>query len=527
MPRPFTRHLLRLSLLVLAGYTHAVEPARPTSRETAFLAEYEAAPPEQKPRVAQEVALKWADTDMEAAVAWVRTLDKNLQSEIADHLIEHAPFDDPGPLLRFLNTFPATPSTRPRVPPERKLDGAFRKLATTHFELAVKGALALPDQELAADYLVRTLYLWSGQMSLPWESIGSYPRITEPARRQQIATALGAAIGGQSHQEAAPIAARFATAEERGAFLAGFAKGRAESDPEAALAALMQDPANRATNSRELLSTVARVAARDLDRAIQIILTSEAGTGRDALVTQALSAAATTDPAKAAAFLAAMSPSQEASRALWVRTLASEWMRWDRKAAWQWASQLKGNDRFAALVPFIREQGPVPADLAATVTALIKEKPDASELATAISSMVQRWVEADRTAALAWIATLSTGAVKDAAAKSAVEAICRVDQDPFAVDRWLRALPAGADRDRLLHRVITEAQRWDMPTCLAWARLQSPDSGTRSDDLRWAARVWRGQDHTGFRAAMLAQDLTLEDRKLVLSPGRSGVEPPR
>jgi RNA polymerase sigma factor (sigma-70 family) len=516
---------------------------------------------------------RWAQSDPNAALAWIKTKDPDHRETDYIELFQTWVTLDPEAALAGLKQLNnqwdkvnaagwmlgGLAETNPQeamsllqeMPANEQHVGLryrmFSQWATADPVAAATAAENMPPSFGRTAALEGTAMAWA--MQDPLAAMAWADTLTDPSAKSD---ALGEALGQLSNENPA-AAARYVEAMPAGArndVVAGVAALWAQTDPPAALA------------------WVANISTGQVyDQAVQGIL-GQIGQ---------------TDPAGAAAIIAQLP--DPTTRYGAITQLADQWAQNDFNGALAWVQSLPtsdGNARAEALKNVMKNwDDSDPAGAAAYLTQNLANDPNFNTVA---DQLVGRWAVGDPQAALAWAQALPPGPTYDSTVTTALTDLAKTDpqsawdtathlsdttaeaqamlavvqswstqnpaqaaavfnqipagaqqvqaattlaaawvgQDPTAASQWISTLPPGDARDAAVTKLIGAEGANDPATAFNWAKsISNPD--TQQTQLNNVVSAWAKTDPTAASNAVQAAGLTDAQKAALLSTVQKAV----
>ncbi|MEQ1858328.1 MAG: hypothetical protein ABMA13_00170 [Chthoniobacteraceae bacterium] len=486
----------------------------------------------------------WAEQDLDAALAWARTLEKSdtrndSLATIAGALAKR----DPAAALKLIaENFTGRDSAN-------AYDTVFSAWAENDFTSAYAAAQELTDpglrvramraalnQKLEADPHMVLEALRTAKLSeLRWD-LGNRA-MTRWLERDFAAArdyALALPPGDQRDQGLQQVAKEFARNDPHAALdwlrtlpddgsrdqaIQSLFGTWAGSDSKAALEGARALPEGR-LRENALAQIAQNLVDTDISTALGILKELPPGNATDNAFQQVAWRWGRTDPKAAATWFIDNLPENNQ----WaLQQIVSEWARNDPDAALGWASALpddrsqKGSLLGQALSNLARSDPLAAVDRFKVLTA--------EQQAGAAGNLAGSWANRDPVAAAKWVMELKS----DEARNNAVGSIASIwgQRDPAAATRWLETIPAGNTRDNAIQNFAFSVVQNDPEGATAWA-LAIGDAGKRDNALMGVVSNWARKNREAATQWVATTDTLTPEFRTRLEPAlKQPKGPPR
>jgi hypothetical protein len=382
-----------------------------------------------------DVVRAWARLDADAALAYLKSLDRSTQAGLFSPLAAELARLRPRDLLALDGTAGLSLSQPLRL-------SALQALASEDLDLAVRTAEALPaggQRETALAAIARSYGARDADAALAWaRASGEQARVVavlqgvaqrDPVRALDIALALESPTLQMQSVQSIVLGARGTLAENA-----------------LTLADRLATLPDSGVRNNALSQVLAAWSATAPDAAVDWLATHDvAAQGAYRSVAQQVASNA---PARAAELTARI---PVAGRTEWIQGVAQAYAQSDPQGAAGWIAQYRGEPAYSAAI------GSIAAGLAATdpsgAARLLATASDRNAALPAVFRIATQWGQRDPQTAAAWALDYDTGADRPIAIPPVVSAWARTDA--AAARSWTLRLPEGAKRDAALTALLT------------------------------------------------------------------------
>jgi hypothetical protein len=374
--------------------------------------------PREQRGLLSSIAQNWMSSDPDSAVAWIKTLPNDAtRQQCISYASFYAAWGGPGENLTQLMALLPKGKTR-----TESLDNVSRYLGWSDPEASLAWAKTLPqeDQDVVIARLSSSL-----ADSDPKKAAALAAALPLTANSVNALTEVASQWANKNPEEAIAWAATLETEKARQDATAAALTQWADIDPQKAAnasASLADENARRAAREK-IAATWAQKSPAEAERWAASLPEAD----RYSALASVWNAAASDDPAKAAASLAANLPAASAidsantSLAASASTIATSWVNQNPQAAAAWATQL----------------------------------PAGKAQESAMAAIASEWANTDTLAASTWINQLPTGSARDEAAGKLIEKI--TPTDPAAAFTWAANIQ---DPDKQLASLKSTINAW-------------------------------------------------------------------
>jgi len=255
-------------------------------------------------------------------------------------------------------------------------------------------------------------------------------------------------------------------------------------------------------------------ASRDFEGALALFKTQADPSVREPAILELAGTLAGSDPLRAFALGAELSPSPDRDRFL--TTTASMWAALDGPAAAQWAAQIPDETlqqrMLGEIVVQWSDKDPVAAATRAMQSMVAGRTRD-----DAVISIIQRWAQHEPEAAGEWVLNFPQGELRDTASTELVKQWSQ--RDIGQTGEWVNAIQDPAIKDVAIAALAGQIGPQAPALAGEWI-LRITDSATRSEELGKLAAQWMSTDAASARAWVSQQASLPEDlrNRLLRSP---------